>query len=103
MTPVLAHTDVPPRNTLRVWWAPQVPSRPFYVPATDLAQAQLILNTLARYNLFSAPRPMHIKPDYTNTGGLEVFDGDGWFEWDDEDGNSIHDLLKNEDPAKLPG
>ena len=90
---VLTDVNVP-LGTLRVWWIPQVPGKPLHVPVADIAQAKLVLETLARYALFQLRE--RIKPDCANAGGLEVFDGDGWFEWDDENGNSIDDLMRQE-------
>lgn len=88
--------DIPP-GTLRVWWIPQVPGKPFHVPVQDIAQAKLVLTTLARYDLFQLRE--NIKGDYANVGGLEVFDADeGWVEWyDDESGDDINDVMRQEE------
>ncbi|KKN07676.1 hypothetical protein LCGC14_1064490 [marine sediment metagenome] len=81
---------------LRVWWIPQVPMKAFRVPVKDTEQAKLILNTLAQYDLFQWRN--NIKPDFSNTGGLEVYvasiDGEntpGWEEWENEEGEDIND------------
>jgi hypothetical protein len=87
--------DKPKQGDLRVWWIPQVPMKPFYVPVENVHEAKLLLNTLAQYDLFQYHN--HIKPDYSNVGGLEMFDdidGEGklsWGEWFDEDGYDIDD------------
>ena len=87
--------DKPTQGDLRVWWIPQVPMNAFYVPVKTVHEAKLILNTLALYDIFQFEN--HIKPDYSNAGGLEVYDdidGTGkldWGEWYDEDGNDIDD------------
>lgn len=55
----------------------------------------MLLDTLAEYDKFQLDN--NIKPDYCNTGGLNVFDAndheDGpsgsWYTWYDEDGNDI--------------
>ena len=31
----------------------------------------------------------YVKPDYSNVGGLEYYDGEEWLEWEDDDGNGI--------------
>ena len=82
---------VTPPTTLRVWWIPQVPGKPFHVPVADLAQAKLILDTLARYDLFQLEH--RIKPDYANVGGLEVFEDGEWIEWEDEEGRNIDAVM----------
>lgn len=83
-------TDIPP-GTLRVWWIPQVPGKPFYVRVADLTQARLVLETLARYDLFQFEN--RIKGDYANVGGLEVFEDSEWCEWNTEDGDDIGDVM----------
>jgi len=74
---------------LRVWWIPQVPCQRFFVAVVDVAQARHVIDTLARYDLFQFEH--HIKPDYANAGGLEMFDLESfeWVEWADDDGNDI--------------
>lgn len=88
----------PKEGDLRVWWIPQIPGEPFHVYVKDVEQAILIMDTLARYDLFQLEH--HIKPDFSNAGGLEVYepDGDGdlnWSEWYSADGDSIDDLIRN--------
>jgi hypothetical protein len=82
---------------LRVWWIPQVPMNPFHHAVKNIEEAKLLLDALAEYDLFQLEN--HIKPDFCNVGGLEVFEGeDGWCEWyDEETGDSISDLLKQKD------
>lgn len=79
---------------LRVWWIPQVPMKPFHVKVDSIKEAKLILDTLADYDSFQFKN--NIKPDYSNVGGLEMYeldyDGTGkadWFEWENEDGENI--------------
>jgi hypothetical protein len=72
-------------GALRVWWIPQIPGKPFHVAVESPAQAVLLLNALAEYDLFQFTN--RIKPDYCNAGGLECFSQDGddeWCEWYDE-------------------
>lgn len=68
---------------MRVWWIPQVPMEPFYVPVKSLEDGALILDTLARYDLFQYEK--NVKPDYCNTGGLQIFEDGEWCDWYDEE------------------
>jgi hypothetical protein len=92
---------VTPHQKLRVWWVPQVVgtnSKIFTVEVTNLVEAKLILDTLANYDLFQYHN--HIKGNYCNTGGLEIWNEDDqewemW--WDDEDtGREIDDYTLEE-------
>lgn len=76
--------------SLRVWWIPQIPGTPFRVPVESLAEAKLLLDTLAKYDLFQYKQ--NIKPDYSNAGGLEMLEDGEWTDWTDNDGNDIDDL-----------
>lgn len=84
---------------LRVWWIPQIPMQPFHVPVRDIEQANFLLSALAKYDLFQLEH--NIKPDYSNAGGLEVFEDGEWCEWYDEEGYDIdqHFLRLREEPA----
>lgn len=83
----------PKVGDLRVWWIPQVPMKAFRVPVKDIEQAKFTLDLLANYDIFQFEN--HVKPDYSNVGGLEVYvedAGEGkpdWEEWEDEEGNDI--------------
>lgn len=92
----------PKQGDLRVWWIPQIGmDKSFHVPVSSLAEAKLMLATLADYDLFQLEN--NVKPDYCNAGGLECFqqhgapepdDGDDfpdWCEWESEDGYNIDD------------
>ena len=76
---------------LRVWWIPQVPMKPFHVEVKDIEEAKKIMVVLADYDLFQYDN--RVKPDYSNAGGLEVFEDGEWTEWYSEDGDCIDDLL----------
>jgi hypothetical protein len=80
----------PTKGSLRVWWIPQVPGKPFYVRVPDIGAAKLLLEALADYDMFQLAN--NVKPDYSNAGGLEVFDGGEWSDWEDEEGQSIHEI-----------
>lgn len=67
---------------LRVWWIPQIPGMAFYVFVSSPDEAKKLLSVLADYDLFQYEN--RIKPDYCNTGGLQVFEDGEWLEWEDE-------------------
>jgi hypothetical protein len=79
-------------HDMRVWWIPQIPGQPFYVPVNNENEAILILKTLADYDKFQFDN--RIKGDYANAGGLEVKLDDGWEEWTDNDGDIINEVIK---------
>ena len=64
---------------LKVWWIPQVPMKAFEVPVKSPEEAIFIMDTLARYDQFQLDN--NIKPDYSNTGGLNVFEEGEWSSW----------------------
>jgi len=87
----------PRKGDLRVWWIPQVPMKSFFVPVGNLHEAKLILDTLADYDMFQLKN--NIKPDFSNAGGLQVFNGDDWYTWYNHEGNdfdTVADLLDSE-------
>ena len=72
----------------RVWWIPQVPGEPFIVATESLGEAKFLLETLGRYDQFLLDN--NIRPDYSNTGGIECCDMFGsddneWVDYEDED------------------
>lgn len=67
---------------LRVWWMPQVDTgKTFYVPVQSVEEGKKVMDFLAVYDAFQLQN--HIKPDYCNTGGLEMFNKEEnkWEEW----------------------
>jgi hypothetical protein len=75
----------------------------FHADVPTLAEGKRTLTILADYDLFQFDN--NIKPDYSNTGGLQVFqpdaewlepEDDGWVDWEDEDGRGIDDLTLEE-------
>lgn len=62
---------------LKVWWIPQVPMKAFEVYVDSLKEAKLILDTLAKYDMFQYEN--NVKPDYSNAGGLQKWD-EQWFQ-----------------------
>lgn len=87
---------------LRVWWIPQIPMKAFTVEVASLAEAKLLLNVLADYDTFQFEN--NIKPDYCNSGGLQVWHDDerDFIDWMNDEGDSIDDLdLKTATPSEL--
>lgn len=89
-------TTEPKRGQLRIWHIPQVPGKAFHVPVESVREGGDILEVLVSYDIFQYEN--HIKPDYTNAQGMEVFDPesigelgneDGWIEWLSTDGRDI--------------
>ena len=87
---------------LRIWWIPQVPGQgdPFYVSVESLKEAELIYNTLSKYDLYQYMN--RIKPDYTNVGGLQEQDNkdDDWCDWYSELGESFDEYLDAEEEKR---
>jgi hypothetical protein len=100
----------PKTGDLRVWWIPQVPMEAFVVDVKTLEEAKLLLRVLAAYDIFQYET--NVKPDYTNAGGLTMFDEStvqddidhgvrptnsiGWSDWYDEEGNDIDKVMREE-------
>ena len=67
---------------LRVWWVPQIGiENAFYVPVNTPEDGKRLLDTFAAYDMFEFNN--NVKPDYCNTGGLEMWDEDTqeWVDW----------------------
>lgn len=80
--------DTPPSaGSLRVWWIPQIPMKPFTVSVESVAEARKLLDVLAAYDAFQFEN--RIKPDYCNAGGLSVFEDGEWLDWTDEWGDDV--------------
>lgn len=68
-------------SRLRVWWIPHVGNcNTFYVSVKSVEDGKRLLDTLAAYDALQLQN--NIKPDYCNTGGLEIFD-ETECEWND--------------------
>jgi hypothetical protein len=78
------------KGDLRVWWIPQVPMKSFKWAVSSVSEAKNILNLLAKYDIFQFEN--RVKPDYANVGGLEVFNGEEWEEWENEEGQNIDEV-----------
>lgn len=80
-------------NKFRVWWIPQVPMAPFFYIVDSLSEACRVTDLLAKYDLFQYEN--NVKPDYSNTGGIQIWDeeDEGWFDLDDYE---IENMLEEE-------
>ena len=86
---------LPKEGDLRVYWFPDVPCTPMYLPIDTVANAQVILDALAQYDLFLTNHGYR-DDDFGNAGGLEVFEDGEWLDWVDEEGRSIDELWQKE-------
>lgn len=84
---------------LAVWWVPQVPMKAFWVRVDSIPQAVFLLETLAKYDLFQLEN--RVKGDFSNAGGLCIFEGGVWVEWCCiESGKDINDVMRDPDPPE---
>lgn len=77
---------------MRVYWMPQVGvDAVFYVPVNSVEEAKKVMDMLAAYDCFQYNH--NIKPDYCNTGGLQMWDEDeqDWVDWYYEDDDCFYD------------
>lgn len=79
---------------MKVWWIPQMPGKAFEVPVASVDEAKKILTVLADYDLFQFEN--RIKGDYCNVGGLVVFEGGDWIDWESDEGFSIDEVMSEE-------
>ena len=85
-------------NKLRVWWIPQVGaiSEAFYVPVQSVEEGKKVVDMLAAYDAFQLQN--RIKPDYSNAGGLQVYnpeiaDYEDWYLETEDDLAKYDDYL----------
>jgi hypothetical protein len=81
------------QQKLRVWWIPQVPMNSFFVEVASLEEGVKILDVLAQYDMFQYAS--NIKPDYSNAGGLQVFDPND--DYDSPEGSWVDWFMETED------
>lgn len=95
----MAEKTPPLDGSLRVYWFPQVPCKPFHVEVGSLVEAARVMDALARYDEFQFMQ--HIKPDYSNAGGLEVYEGGEWVDWNGETEDGEWVTLADLSPGEL--
>jgi len=67
----------------RVWWIPQVPMAPFRVSVGTPEQGKWLCDVLADYDRFQFENK--VKPDYCNSGGVEVLEDGEWVDYNEDD------------------
>ena len=88
---------------LRVWWIPQVPMGAFYIPVESVEEGKKVLDMLAAYDAFQLQN--RIKPDYSNAGGLQVYnpeiaDYEDWYlETEDDYFDDVDEYISSTDKA----
>ena len=77
-------------SKMRVWWNPQIGScETMYVPVKDDLEAKKVLDVLSVYDMFQYKN--NIKGDYSNAGGVEIFEDGEWCDWYKSCSNSYYD------------
>lgn len=87
-------------SKLRVWWIPQIGiEKAFYVPVKTVEEGKKVLDTLAVYDMFQFEN--NIKPDFSNVGGLQMFDEEyqEWNDWhsDDYEYDDVDEYCESDD------
>lgn len=94
------------KEKLRVWWNPQVGSScdTFYIPVESVEEGKKVMDLLAAYDMFQLQN--NIKPDFCNTGGLQVYnpeiaDYEDWYlETDDDYFDNVDDYCEQCEKAE---
>lgn len=94
------------KNKMRVWWIPQVGagSEPFYIPVRTVEEAVKIMDILGAYDAYQLQN--NIKPDYCNTGGLEIYNQeteeyeDWYMETEDDYFDNVDDYIESLDDVE---
>lgn len=75
-------TDNAKEGDLMVWWIPQIGmcGDPFEYPVPSIEAAAVLIDALGMYDLYQYDNL--IKPDYSNMGGLHVFESGEWSDWE---------------------
>ncbi len=73
----------PSEGDFQVWWISQVPMKPFTVLVETREQGEWLCGVLAAYDKFQYEN--NVKPDYSNVGGVHVFEDGNWRNVDDDD------------------
>ena len=98
----------PKNGDLKVWWIPQIPMKSFEYPVSTPQEGFILLDALAEYDMFQFEN--NVKPDYSNVGGMSVFDDelidesedcDGWSDWYSEIGEGMDYYLSEENGLEL--
>lgn len=92
---------------IRIWWNPQIPMKPFFIPVDNIQEAKLLLDALSIYDEWQFENK--IKPDFSNAGGIQIWDEDSdgegnpdWIDWyDEENGEDDFDEYCEKNNIKL--
>jgi len=76
------------KGDLRVWWSSYLPIREGDLETYSVKN----LNAAKEQIDFLSHRDLRDKFVTDNVGGLEIFNGDDWEEWSNEDGENIDDI-----------
>jgi hypothetical protein len=90
---------------LRVWWVPQygIEGNPFYIPVSSVEEGKKILDILAAYDAYQLQN--RVKPDYTNAGGLEIYNAktreyeDWYLQTEDDYFDDVDEYISSTDKA----
>ena len=93
-------------NKMRVWWIPQIGAgnEPFYIPVQSVEEGKKVMDMLSAYDAFQLQN--RIKPDYCNTGGLEIYNQeteeyeDWYFETEDEYFEDVDEYISTTNKAE---
>jgi hypothetical protein len=83
---------VPAEGALRVWWIPQIPGTQFWWPVKTLDEASLLLDALAGYDDFLVANKH--RGEYSNAGGLCVYESGSWNDWEDPESGDDFDTYR---------
>ena len=87
-------TRKPREGDLKVYWIPQVPMEAFEWPVRSVKEAIVLCDVLAEYDRFQFKH--NVKPDYSNAGGLLVFEDGEWLDWISSDDVSFDEYYEAE-------
>lgn len=93
-------------NKIRVWWIPQIgaSNKAFYIPVQSVEEGKKVMDILSAYDAYQLQNK--IKPDYCNTGGLEIYNPetesyeDWYLETEDDYFDDIDEYLSTTDKAE---
>lgn len=79
----------PQTGDLAVYWIPNPPRAAYHYPIESVDQAKLVLDVLAHYDLYLDEDIIS-----ANYGGLVVWDGTEWVDWESDDCEDINEIRK---------
>jgi len=74
------------KSGLQLIWFPQVPCKPFYFPVASVEMAEIMMDLMAKYDLYLLEDCSEMRVDFCNTGDLlmrdeEMDPEDPWCSW----------------------